>query len=60
MILAKIQNEIHNNKFLAIVKAFKTWHHYLKSYKYEVFIFIDYNNLCCFINIKNSSFRQIY
>ena len=45
MIPAETQYNTHNNKFLAIVKAFKTWRHYLKDCKSEVPVFTDYNNL---------------
>ena len=31
MILAKTRYKTHNGKLFAIVKAFKTWKHYLKS-----------------------------
>ena len=34
MIPAEIQYKTHNDELLAIVKAFKTWRHYLKSCKY--------------------------
>ena len=59
IILAEIWYEIYNGKLLAIVKAFKIWQYYLKSYKYKVFILIDYNNLCHFINTKSLNFRQV-
>lgn len=42
MILAETWYEIYDGELLAIVKLFK---HYLKDYKYEVFIFIDHHNL---------------
>ena len=51
--------EIHDNEFLAIIKAFKTWRHYLEDYKHEVLVFTDHNKLCCFIDIKSLSSRQI-
>ena len=57
MILMETQYEIHNSKFLAIIKAFKTWRYYLKDYKYEVLVFKDYNNLRHFMNTKNLSSR---
>ena len=49
----------YNSKLLAIIKAFKTWYHYLKDYKYKKLIFIDYNNLYCFIDTKSLSSRQV-
>ncbi len=43
--------ETYNHKLLAIIEVFKTWHHYLKSCKYKVFIFTDHNNIRQFMNI---------
>ena len=60
MILAKIWYKTHNNKVLFIVKAYKTWQQYLKNDKHNVFILMNYNNFCYFIDIKNSSFCQVY
>ena len=59
MILTKTWYKTHNGKLLAIVKAFKIWRHYLKGCKHKVLIFTDYNNFCCFIDIKNLSSRQV-
>ena len=50
----------HNSKFLAIIEAFKTWRHYLESCKYKMLVFTNYNNLCCFINTKNLSSKQVH
>ena len=51
--------ETHNSKFLAIVKAFKTWRHYLKGSKHEILVLTDYNNLYRFIYTKSLSSRQV-
>ena len=59
MKLAMIRHKTYDNKFLTIVEAFKTWHHYLKDYKYESLILIDHNNLCRFMNTKNLSSKQV-
>ena len=59
MILAKTWYKIHDGELLTIIEAFKTWFHYLKGCKYEVFIFTDHNNLRRFINIKSLSSKQI-
>ena len=56
MIFAKIRYKTYKGKLLAIIKVFKTWKHYLKGYKYEVFILTDYNNFQYFIDIKILSF----
>ena len=57
IIPAKTHYETYNQEFLAIVEAFKTWRHYLKSCKYKVFILTNHNNLCWFIDTKSLSFR---
>ena len=55
MIPAKTRYETYNNELLAIIKAFKTWKHYLKDFKHKVFVLTDYNNLRRFMDIKNLS-----
>ncbi len=45
MILAEPRYETHNNELLAIIKAFKTWKHYLKDCKHKVLMLTNYNNL---------------
>ena len=59
MILAETQYETHDSELLAIVKAFKTWRHYLKGCKHEVLVLTDYNNLCRFMDTKSLSSRQV-
>ncbi len=34
----------HNQEFLAIIEAFKTWYHYLEGYKHKVFVLNNHNN----------------
>ena len=58
MIPAETRYETYKSKLLAIVKAFKTWRHYLEGCKHEIFILIDYNNLCQFMNTKSLSSCQ--
>lgn len=61
MILTKICYKIFNYELLGIVKVFKTLCHYLKGYKYKVFVFTDHNNICWFIDsIKNLRSDQVY
>ena len=60
MILGKTWYKTHNSELLAIVKAFKTWRHYLKGCKHEVFVLINQTNLRRFIDIKSLSSRQVY
>ena len=55
MILAKTWYKTHNGELLAIVKVFKTWHHYLESCKHEVFVLTDHNNLYQFMDTKSLS-----
>ena len=45
MIPAKTCYKIYNSEFPAILKAFKTWRHYLKGCKHEILILTDHNNL---------------
>ncbi len=60
MISAKTWYETYDQELLAIVEAFKTWHHYLEGYKHEVFVLTDNNNLCRLMDIKSLSFHQVY
>ena len=60
MILAETWYETHNSQLLAIVKAFKIWHHYLESWKYELFVLINHNNFRCFMDTKSLSSRQVH
>ena len=59
IILAETRYETHGRKLLAIVEAFKTWHHFLESCKHELLVLTDHNNLCCFMDKKNLSSRQV-
>ena len=45
MILNGIRYKTHNVELIAIIKAFKTWHHYLEGCKHKVLVIIDCNNL---------------
>ena len=45
MISTETHYETHNQELLAIIEAFKTWRHYLKSSKCKVFVIIDHKNL---------------
>ncbi len=60
MIYVETQYKTHNQEFLAIVEAFKTWRHYLKSCKYQVLVFTNYNNLYQFMDTKNLSSCQVH
>ena len=59
MIPAETRYKTHNGEFLAIVEAFKTWRHYLKSCKHKAFVLTDHNNLYQFMDTKSLSFRQV-
>ena len=59
LIPAKTWYETYNSKLLAIVEAFKTLRYYLEGCKHKVFILTDHNNLCCFMNTKSLSSRQV-
>ena len=59
MIPTETRYETYNGELLAIVKAFKTWHHYLEGCKHKVLVLTNYNHLCCFMDTKSLSSRQI-
>ena len=59
LILTEIYYKTYNQELLAIVEAFKTWHYYLKGFKYEVFVLTDHNNLYQFMDTKNLSSCQV-
>ena len=59
MIPTKTRYETHDGKLLAIVKAFKTWRYYLEGCKHKVLVLTDRNNLCCFMDTKSLSSRQV-
>ena len=59
MILAETRYEMYDDEHLAIIKAFKTWKHYLKSSQHEVFILTDYNNFRRFIDTKSLNLRKV-
>lgn len=45
MIPTETRYKTYDQELLSIVKTFKTWRHYLKDYRYEVFVLTDNNNL---------------
>ena len=55
MILAKTRYKTHDSELLAIVKAFKTWRHYLENCKHKVLVLTDHNNLQRFMDTKSLS-----
>ncbi len=57
MIPVETRYETHNRELLAIVKAFKTWRHYLEGCKHEVLVLTDHNNLQRFMDTKSLSSR---
>ena len=59
MVPAKTWYKTHNGKLLAIVEAFKTWHHYLEDWKHKFLILTNHNNFRCFGDIKNLSSQQV-
>ena len=59
MIPAGTEYKMHNGELLAIIKAFKTWRHYLKSSQHKVFVLTDHNNLRRFMDTKSFSSRQV-
>ena len=59
IILTETHYKTHDGKQLAIVEAFLTWKYYLKSYKYEILVLTNHNNLQRFMDTKNLSSRQV-
>ncbi len=59
MIPAETRYETHDGELLAIVKAFKTWRHYLEDYKHKVLVLTDHNNLHHFMDTKSLSSKQV-
>ena len=59
MILVETRYEIHNDKLLAIIEAFKTCYHYLEGCKHEILVLTDYNKFHQFMNIKSLSSKQV-
>ena len=59
MIPAETQYETYDGELLAIVEAFKTWHHYLEGCKHEVHVLTNYNNLRRFMDTQNLSSQQV-
>lgn len=60
IISAKTWYKTYNGELLAIIKTFKTWYHYWEDCKYGLLIFINHNNLGCFMDTKSLSSRQVY
>jgi hypothetical protein len=52
MIGAKRNYETYDNKFLAIISAFKEWRQYTEGSQYTVEVICDYENLKYFISTK--------
>ena len=50
MIPAETRYKTHDGKLSAIIEGFKTWKHYLEGFQHKVFILIDHNNLCRFMD----------
>ncbi len=55
MISVETRYKTYNQELLAIVEAFKTWCHYLESYKYAALVFTDHNNPRQFMDTKSLS-----
>ncbi len=59
MIPTETQYETYDGELLAIIKAFKTWKHYLEGYKDKVLELTNHNNLQHFMDTKNLSSKQV-
>ena len=60
MMRAKTRYKTYNSKILAIIKAFKTWQHYLKRCKHKVLVLTNCNKLRRFMGTKSLSFKQVH
>ena len=58
MIPVETRYETHDGEFLAIIKAFKTWRHYLKSSYHKVLVFTNHNNFRRLMDRKSLSSKQ--
>lgn len=59
MIPTKMRYKTHDQELFAIFEVFKSWRHYLKGFKHEVLVEIDYNNFGRFIDTKSLNRRQV-
>ena len=59
MISTETWYKTYDGELLAIIKAFKTWRHYLEGCKHEILILMDHNNFRQFMDIKSLSSRQV-
>ena len=59
MILVETRYETYDSELLTIVEVFKTWKHYLESFRHEVFILTNQNNLRRFMDTKSFSSKQV-
>lgn len=53
------QYKIQNRNLFVILEYSKTWQHFLEIDKYEVFIFVNPNNIYKLIDTNNLSLIQI-
>jgi hypothetical protein len=49
--LKDINYNIHDKKFIAIVDAFKKWHHLLKGAQHEIIVYLHHKNFRYFMRI---------
>ena len=59
MILVETKYKTHDGELLAIIKAFKTWKHYLEGSQNEILVLTDYNKLPQFMDTKSLSSREV-
>ena len=59
IIPAETRYQTHNGELLAILKAFKTWRHYLERFQHEVLIVTEHNKLHQLMDTKSLSSRQV-
>src|SRR5437588_10212915 len=52
--------EIHDKELLAIVTAFKVWHHHYHGSQFPIQVITDHNNLRYFMTTTKLNQRQVY
>ena len=52
--------EIHDKELLAIVTAFKVWHHHCHGSQFPIQVITDHNNLRYFMTTTKLNQRQVH
>jgi RNase H-like domain found in reverse transcriptase len=52
--------DVHDNEMLSIICVLETWQHYLEGATHEVEIWMDHQNLQCFMSTKKLNWHQAH